>query len=243
MSTVATSPAQTPGPGRGLPRWAWEVIVLLVVIAVAAVAVAVVAVQGKDASSNAAPPVSTTPPATSPAASTPAPTPSTSMPAEAADGCLGGATELNQAVLAAQQKARLDPVGAASFTATLVRWAMDAPAPPFQAQTAKQILTADASSKARHFLSGTIKDLKGSTSTIDINGGRYYVEAFDGTSAIVSYLVIGHSTLNGAVLSDVELGGSVHLKSINGLWRFQDMTGDRSLEDLHRIGTPYSGGC
>jgi hypothetical protein len=227
-----------------MPGWAWVIIVLLVVIAVAAVVVAVAAVRG-DGSDTAAPapaPVTSAPATNSPSA-TPS-SPASSSPADPpADGCLGGATNLNQAVLAAQKAAPLTQSGAAAFTATLVRWSSDTPAPRFQKRTAEQILTSDATSAAGKHLSSTIKDLKGSTLTIDFSTGKYYVEVFTGTSAVVSYLTVGHVTLDGAAAGDVNLAATIHLKAINGVWRWQDDRNERSIADLQRIGIAYSGGC
>ncbi|MEO8224065.1 MAG: hypothetical protein ABI661_04615 [Gammaproteobacteria bacterium] len=161
----------------------------------------------------------------------------------AADGCLGGSGELDRAVLDAQKAAPLTEAGAAAFTATLMRWTYVGPPPPFQQVTAKQVLTKDASSYAHRTLSSS-HDLKGTTGGFDFTDGRYYVEAFDGTSAIVSWSATGHATeATGTVPEDGLVGGSVHLKAVNGTWHYADQTLERPLLDIERIGTKYAAGC
>lgn len=237
-STLQTAPPGA-GPRRGLPRWAWVLIGLLTVIAIVAAAIAVFASRGRQVivlpPEPAATAVSASPSATSsPTASAPAVT--------IADGCLGGPTELDRAVLTAQRDAPLTTVGAASFTATLMRWVYAAPPPPYQKVTARQVFTDDVTAAARRSLTSS-KDLGGSAGTLDFTNGRYYVESFTGTSAIVSWLGGASPTLNGVPQGSVDLGGTVHLRSVNGAWRYADLTSERSVEDLQRIGTPYSGGC
>ena len=178
-TTIQTSPPDS-GPRRGLPRWAWVLVALLAAVALVAVAVAVFAVRGRTVVHSAAPP--------SPAASvSPSSSASPAATATLADGCLGGVAELDRAVLTAQRQAPLTPAGAASFTATVIRWAFAGPPPPYQQVTARQVLTDNAGSAARRSLTGT-KDLGSSTEAIDFTNGKYYVESFDGDSAIVSYL-------------------------------------------------------
>lgn len=235
MSTSATKTAR-----RGLPTWAWVLIVLLVSVTAAAVAVAVFAARGGAVLANPSP--DPAPAATAAPATTASGTASTSPSDLPADGCVGGVSDLDRAVLTAQRQAPLTGAGAAAFTATLMRWAYSAPAAPFQKVTARQVLTADASRAARKSLSSTT-DPEGSTLTVDFANGRYYVEAFDGTSAIVSWAATGHVTTSATPQGDALIGGSVHLKSINGVWRYEDQTLERQLDDLQRIGTPYSGGC
>jgi len=231
-TTIQTSPPDS-GPRRGLPRWAWVLVALLAAVALVAVAVAVFAVRGRTVVHPAVPP--------SPAAST-SPSSSASPAATLADGCLGGVAELDRAVLTAQRQAPLTPAGAASFTATVIRWAFAGPPPPYQQVTAKQVLTDNASSAARRSLSST-KDLAGSTGGVDFTDGKYYVESFDGDSAIVSYVGGANPTLNGVPQGAVLLSGAVHLEAVNGTWHYRDLTSERSIEDLQRIGVPYSGGC
>jgi len=241
--TTPNAPASPPGPAprRGLPRWAWVLIALLAAIALVAVAVAVFGRRGQTIVLPPAPAPSQSAVSAMPTPEPSSPTPS-AAPATLADGCLGGVLELDGAVLAAQRQAPLTPAGAASFTATLVRWAFAAPAPAYQATTAKQIMTADATGAAQRSLSSS-KDLGGSTGMIDFSAGKYYVESFTGDGAIVSYLAGSSPYVNGAPQGSVILGGSVRLKAVNGTWHYQDLTGKRSIEDLQRIGVPYSGGC
>ena len=233
-TTIQTSPPDS-GPQRGLPRWAWVLVALLAAVALVAVAVAVFAVRGRTVAHPASPP--------SPAASaSPSSSASQAATATLADGCLGGVAELDRAVLAAQRQAPLTPAGAASFTATVIRWAFAGPPPPYQQVTARQVLTDNASPAARRSLSST-KDLAGSTGGVDFTDGKYYVESFDGDSAIVSYVGGANPTLNGVPQGAVLLGGAAHLEAVNGTWHYKDLTSERSIEDLQRIGIPYSGGC
>ncbi len=243
LMTTPKVPASPPGPAprRGLPRWAWVLIALLAAIALVAVAVAVFGRRGQTI---------VLPPAPAPSQSAisamPTPEPSSlassAAPVTLADGCLGGVLELDGAVLAAQRQAPLTPAGAASFTATLVRWAFAAPAPAYQAATAEQIMTANATGAAVRSLSSS-KDLANSADALDFSAGKYYVESFTGDSAIVSYLAGGTGTLNGAPVDPGVVGGTVYLKAVNGTWHYQDRTAQRSIEDLQRMGVPYSGGC
>lgn len=237
MSTSLQSGTSDSGPRRGLPRWAWVLIGLLTVIAIVAVAIAVFAARGRQ--------VVVLPPEPTPSASA-SPTPSPSPPAATpvvtlADGCLGGATELDRAVLTAQRDAPLTAAGAAAFAATFLRWATATPAPPFQDVTAEQVLTDGATSAARA-LSGT-RDPAGSTFTTSFAEGEYYIEAFDETRAIVSLLGTASGTSQGVPQGEALVAGTITLDAVNGTWRLQDLSEGRSLADLQRIGTPYSGGC
>lgn len=239
MSSTVQASKPDSGPRRGLPRWAWVLIGLLTVIAIVSAAIAVFASRGRQVI--VLPPEPTTPSAS--AAATPSPAASTSAaPVTLADGCLGGATDLDRAVLTAQRDAPLTPAGAASFTATLVRWVYAAPPPPYQEVTAEQVLAGDATTAVRQSLSGS-KDLRGSTVSIDFADGRYYVESFDGRSAIVSYVASAASTQGGVPLDRAIIGGAAHLESLNGTWRYRDRSAERTIEDIQRVGTPYSGGC
>lgn len=158
-----------------------------------------------------------------------------------ADGCLGGPTGLDQAVLTAQRQAPLTETGAAAFAATVLRWATATPAPPSQDVTAEQILAEDATTAARN-LSGT-KDPQGYTGSVSFSDGEYYVEVFDGTSAIVSVIGRVTGTRNGAPLGEAFVYPAIRLTAQNGSWRFQDISEERTLANLQRIGTPYAGGC
>lgn len=240
MSTSLQSASPDLGPRRGLPRWAWFLIGLLTVIAVVAAAIAVFAVRGRQVV--VLPPEPTAPAASSSASPTASPSSSPAPALTIADGCLGGVTQLDRAVLSAQRDASLTPVGAASFTATLIRWALAAPPPPYQDETAREVFADGATPAARRSLSSS-KDLGTSTGAVDFSTGRYYVEAFDGRSAIVSYVASANGTLNGAPLEQAIIGGAVHLQAVNGTWHYVDLTSERSIEDLQRIATPYSGGC
>lgn len=238
MSTTAPTSAPSPDPHRGAPRWAWALIAFLAAVALVAVTVTVFALRGDEDRATPPPAGVTQAPSTTASAS-----PSATGTAETvADGCLGGASELDQAVVTAQEQAPLTPAGAAAFTATLMRWAFASPPPPFQARTAKRILAKDATNAARDSLSGT-ENGEGTTVTLDFSDGRYYVEASTPTTAIVSFRATGHTTIEGAPQPAVLLGGSVHLRAVNGLWRYRDLTDERSLEDLERVGVPYPGGC
>lgn len=245
---ASTAPTSPPKPRAGLPRWAWALIALLVVVTVISVTVAVFASSGREVIVLPPPNTGTpTAPATAPISppASPSATAGSSSP-PVADGCLGGATNLDQAVLAAQQQADLTPAGAAGFTATLVRWALSGPPSPYQRVTADKILTRDATSAARNALSSTKTTSPGadnSTASIVFTDGRYYIEAADTSTAIISWVATARGTLSGSPLAPATIAGTIHLKSINGVWRLQDLTYDRSIEDISNIGTPYAGGC
>jgi hypothetical protein len=248
-STGRTSPTSSAAlpPRPGLPGWAIAVIALLTVIAVAAVVIAVIAVARDDTPASGPTPASSAPAVT--ASGSPSSGPAGSSPSSAvstgpalADGCLGGPTELDQAVMTAQKQSALTRTGAATFVASLARWAFAGPPPPFQKDTAKQILAPDATAAAKHWLSSS-RDLKGSTGTLDFTDGKYYVEAFAPTSAVVSYVGTGHVADNGVAQPDVRLAATVHLRSVNGVWRLADKTNERAVDDVQRIGTAYTGGC
>jgi hypothetical protein len=236
MVTTVHPPPPGTTPRRRLPRWVWALLALLTVITVVAVAVAVSATREQEVASSGDPdgPVTVAPSASPPA---------TVLPASAADGCLGGATDLDRAVLTAQQQAPLTPEGAAAFTATLVRWASAVPAPPYQQVTAQQVFSVDATSAAQRFLSSTATVPEASTGRVDFRDGRYYVEAFDGDTAIVSYAAGAEATQNGAPAGTGYLSGAVTLEAQNGTWHFRDLSAARTLEDVQRIGTLYAGGC
>ncbi|NNH22868.1 hypothetical protein [Pseudokineococcus marinus] len=242
MSATARTADRAPGSHSSVPRWAWVVMVLLLLVAVVAVTVAVFAPRGQQslgaAPEEGAPPAA--PVAPTPSAS-PSPSPGQTEAPEQASGCLGGPAELDAAVLAAQEQAPLTAEGAASFAATVFRWATGSPAAPFQADTAEQVLSSDATDAAQA-ISGT-QDAAGTTSSTSFADGRYYVESYDGTSAIVSVLGTGSGTVNGAAVAEAQVWGSLRLEAVNGTWRLQDVTDGRSVEDLERIGTPYVGGC
>ena len=240
MSTSLQSATPDSGSRGGLPRWAWVLIGLLTVIAIVAAAIAVFAARGRQVI--VLPPAPAAPAASSSASPTTSPSGSPGPAVTIADGCLGGATQLDRAVLSAQREAPLTSVGAATFTATLVRWALAAPPPPYQEVTAREVFADGATPAVRRSLSSS-KELGTSTGAVDFSTGRYYVEAFDGRSAIVSYVASANGTLNGAPLEEAIIGGAVHLQAVNGTWHYADLTSERSIEDLQRIGTPYSAGC
>ena len=231
------------GQPPSVPRWVWEVIAVLVIIAVAAIVVAVVASRGND-SATGSPPLPSPPPATTAttATGTTAPATSTSAAPTVADGCVGGPTELDQAVLTAQKQSPLTQVGAASFAASLARWAFAAPPPPFQQRTARQILAPKATAAAKNWLSSA-RDLKGSTGTIDFATGKYYIEAFEGRTAVVSIVAAAHVADKGTPQPEVRVATSLYLRAVNGGWRLENKSDQRSIPDLDRIGVAYTDGC
>lgn len=237
MPASAASTAGKPPRGRRRGR----VVAGAGVIAIAAVAVTV-ALSGQGSSPDPDP--------------SPAPTAYSgpvSLPF-VADGCLGGAgpeagalgnPDLSQVVLAAQKAAPLTEKGAAEFTAALYRWGAESPLPPAKAATTRQILAPDATAAARKYLAAPA--LKGTTSRADFNDGRYHVDSFDpgsagvGARAVVSWMAALHAT--GTDSPDATIFGAAHLVAVSGVWRFQDQSVGRPLEELQRTGTPYAGGC
>ncbi len=232
----SSSPAPMNRPG--LPRWGWVLVIGLVAALVVAVATAITASRNTAETTIILPPAASTPGASPSSSASGTPSAASKM----ADGCLGGREQLDRSVLLAQAEAPLDELGAAAFTATLVRWAMNGPPPPFQKITAKKILTEDATSAARNFLSSS-KDLEGSGGVISFARGKYYIEIIDSGSATVSFLATSNLTLNGIPQGEVYLAGAIQLESINGTWHFQNFSTPRSTSDMRNIGIDYAGGC
>jgi hypothetical protein len=213
-------------------------IVALVAITLVAIAVAVSATRGREVINGQA---SVTTIAAAPS-STSSPTTTTTIDANTlAQGCLGGSADLDQSVLAAQDQAPLTREGAAAFAATVIRWAMTAPPPAFQAFTAQRVLTPGANESARRLLTSGI-DLQGTKTTVSFNKGRYLVESYQPTEAVVSYLAEA-TAQQGTGQGKADISGSVHLVAVNGQWRFDALTGERPLEEIQRLGTPYKWGC
>lgn len=242
MSTTPTQDTPPPAPGarrrqvrRGLPRWLYAVMAAGVVLAVALVVVAVFAGRGHDtASPQAAPAV---PPAGA------APAAGNGPGGITAEGCLGGAgPDLDFAILVAQRNAPQSAAGAAAFTATLMRWTVQTPAPTYQQDTARKILTSDATAAAKESLSSTV-DRQGWTASASSTAGSFYVESITGTDAAVSYRLGLTDARNGVAADPAVLAGTVHLKWVHSTWQYYDRTTDRSLADMERLGTPYAGGC
>ncbi|GAB7190761.1 hypothetical protein NUM3379_14680 [Kineococcus sp. NUM-3379] len=228
------------GVPRGAPWWAWVLVALLAAGAAAALTAALLVHRDRDG----APAPLRALPAVAPAlAQVPGGTAAAAAPAAgapAADGCLGGPSDLDAAVVAAQ-RAPLTDAGAASFAATLLRWATATPAPPQQAATAAAVLTADATAAARN-LSGT-HDPERTTLTTSLADGRWYVESSRPGEAVVSVLARASGTREGEPQGEAWLAGSLVLSSADGVWRLRDITGARSVDDLLDVGTPYAGGC
>lgn len=230
--------SMTTAPARGrLPRWALALIVLLVVVTALAVAVATFAVRGKAVLDP-------------PAASLPSPTHSEGAgspitpPDAAADGCLGGATDLDAAVIAAQEQAPLTPQGAAEFTAALVRWAGALPPSRAQKSLGRRLLTTDSTRLAGQALNSAERTWPaGRTARLDFTQGRYYVEDFKGTEAAVTYFAGLLGTSNGQRLPDAEVAGTLHLRAVAGHWRLFDISFTRTIVDAKTLGSPYMGGC
>jgi hypothetical protein len=227
-TTQTQDPPPTRQPRRGPPRWAWVLIATVVVLALVVVAVLVYADRGR----------ATLAPQAQPAPMAPGNGPGGTL----ADGCLGGRTDLDQAMLTAQKQAPLTAAGAAAYAATLMRWSIETPAPAHQKATAQQILSTDATPAALHSLSSSV-DPQGWTSTVSSAAGSFYIESFDGHAAAVSVRVGLTGTQNGVAAEPANLGGTMYLESVGGLWRYRDHAYGRSLEDMDRLGTPYAGGC
>lgn len=225
-ATMPTTPPATPpspSPRAGLPPWAWVLIAALAAIAIVAVTIAVTGRDNGDDNTAAPPPAST---------------------GQAADGCLGGTGDLDQALLTAQREAPLTAEGAAAFTAALIRWTVAAPLPANKATTARQILTQDASADARRSASVFDPgDIQGVVGRADFADGRYYVESFDERTAIVSWVAAVDGTKDGEDFAEATIGGAAHLEAVDGVWRFQDQSLARPLTEVRRLGIRYAGGC
>lgn len=238
MSTMSTTPPATPAPpepGRphaGVPRWAWALIAVLALIAVVATTVAITGRSDGDES----------------AADGPGLSPVASPSAQRAIGCLGGpgdslarGLDLDRAMLDAQLDAPLTAEGAAAFTATLYRWASALPPPADKASTARKILADDATRAARD-LAGVV-DPENFVVRPDLSDGQYYIESFDGKTAVVSWTGSHVATKGSQELGEAVRWGTTHLVAVDGVWRFQDQSVARSLEEIQRLGTRYNGGC
>ena len=219
-----------------VPRWAWALMAVLLIIAVIAGIVAVLVLRGGPTQRAQPGPTAEAPTPLAPTA-----TETSVAPSARADGCLGGPTDLDQAVITAQEQAPLTEDGAAAFAATVIRWAMIVPAPPAQAQTADRVLLRNATASARN-LSGAQDpgDATLKPSTVD---ARYYVESYEPTRAVVSVTTQITGTRAGVQQGQADVSGSLTLVAVGGQWRLQDITDGRSVEDLQRVGTVYAGGC
>jgi hypothetical protein len=222
-----TTTTDTGTKNKRLPRWAIALIALLALTAVVAVTVAIEATRNTKTNATPTPTTTRLPPAGD----------SASFPG--ANGCLGGTSDLDNAVLEAQRTAPLTEVGAAEFAATMYRWAATYPAPSQQALTANTILAPGATDAARHLLTASLPP-QGDALSLSFAESRYHVEVFDGTSAVVS--LIATATINPGSQTGL-LGGSIHLQAINGSWRFLNIDAARQIDSLLQIGTPYVGGC
>ena len=231
----------TPAAPRGgsLPRWVWAVIVLLVVVTALAVTVATFAVRGRDVLN---PPAATTLPA--PTHSEGAGTTSPQQQDLVAVGCLGGAANLDAAVLDAQARAPRTPAGAAAFAATLVRWAGQLPPSRYQRTIAARLLTDDATKMAVEALGSAERTWPaGKTARFDFASGRYYVEEFRGNEAVITYWATVHGVENAQILPDASVSSTLHFRLSGNAWRLFDVTSTRSLAESSSIGTAYIGGC
>lgn len=233
----------TTGPGRrgrsGRGRSVLVTVLVAVVVALVAVTatVLIMAPRGREAvEASSSSPSSETSTGTAPPAS---PTPSTSQ--VTADGCLGGAIELNRAIVSAQEQAPLTAEGAAAFTATLLRWTSASPAPAYKADTATQVLAQDATTLVQDWVAAQAPT--NVTTAADLSSGRFYIESYSPTRVVVSYLVTGTGTQDGVAISPLTLSGAVTLVAQNGTWHLQDLTSERAVEDLETVSSPYTGGC
>jgi hypothetical protein len=233
----------TPGQGRrdrgGRGRSVLVTVLVAVVVALVAVTatVLIMAPRGREAVE-----ASTETPSSSAASAEPtglSPSPSTSQ--VTADGCLGGAVELNRAVVSAQEQAPLTQEGAAAFTATLLRWTNASPAPAYKADTANQILAQDATTLVRDYVAAV--NPSSVTTAADFSTGRFYVESYTPTRAVVSFLATATGTSNGSAYASATISGAVVLVAQNGTWHFQDLTSERTVSDLSAVSSPYTGGC
>lgn len=170
------------------------------------------------------------------------PTPTESTSTGVANGCLGGAADLDDAVLAAQQEAPLTEVGAAEFAATYLRWAGVLPPTADHQATAQQLWSADATTEVTSIFDDSA-EFEGWLSRPNMLEGRYYVEEFSAERAVVSVLFSLTGTRDGQPLDAAEAVGALTLVATDGQWRVQDFGGSRSINDLKSLGTPYAGGC
>lgn len=168
------------------------------------------------------------------------PAPGGAAPASV-DGCLGGPVDVDRAVVSAQERAALDEAGAAGFAATVLRWALSTPASASKPETAERVLAPGATEAARSL--GEVREQEGTTTAVDFTQGRYYLEAFDGTTAVVSVVARGTGTYEGAPYDPAVLYPTITLVAEDGVWRVQDYGGDRSLDELQGLSAPYTGGC
>jgi hypothetical protein len=167
------------------------------------------------------------------------------------NGCLGGKpgigpdgtyVDLDQIVLAAQKQAPLTPTGAAEFTATLTRWYGTVPEPAGFAQTLPQVLAPGTNSLSQKLLKPV--DSKWSSGRYDFSTGGFYVESFDPTHAVVSWVANGYGTANGKDIPPVIFANAAHLVAVGGVWKLTDIAPvHAAVEELQRIATPYDGGC
>ncbi|WP_380162763.1 hypothetical protein [Kineococcus sp. R86509] len=213
------------------------VAVIVALVAVTAT-VLIMAPRGREAV-EASPEVSSSsaPATTDPSAASPSP----SVSQVTADGCLGGAVELNRAIVSAQEQAPLTAEGAAAFTATLLRWTSASPAPAYKADTATQVLAQDATTLVQDWVASQAP--ANVTTAADLSSGRFYIESYSPTRAVVSYIAAATGTQDGVELVPATISGAVTLVAQNGTWHLQNLTSERDVSDLQAVSSPYTGGC
>lgn len=234
----ATSPQGGRG-GRGRSILVTALVAVIVALVAVSATVLIMAPRGRQAVDALPSTPPSTPVATPSATATASPSPATAQ--ITADGCLGGAIELNRAVISAQEQAPLTSKGAAAFTATLLRWTSAAPAPAYKADAASQILSTDASPIARDQVA--IQTPANQTSAADFTTGRFYVESYTPNRAVVSFVGRFQGTQDGTAVTPATISGAVTLNAQNGTWHFQDLTSQREVSDLLAVSSPYTGGC
>lgn len=170
----------------------------------------------------------------------------TESPAQRADGCLGG-SDPETAVIEAQD-APHTPAGAAAFTATYLRWAIETNGT--SDDVAAQVLTATAlqAPKEQTFRGSTFDDPMRAQpenyEVLDVQENRVKVESdltfWNDTT--------GESSSTLAVLDVVLVDGEWHLERADEdlirKWAEAGPSGVRAEKDrLKAEGTPYDGSC
>jgi hypothetical protein len=164
-------------------------------------------------------------------------------------GCLGGPERNSAMLLTASDDAPFDKVGAVDFAAAFVRWVQRYPYPSAdeaaevqRAALASESFTSDLAQYLadKPDLSGGIV-APGENYYMNTVPGVWYVESFEGESAVVS---IGSGfVIDGALSSNLRSSITVSLTWDGERWRVTDADGMRTPAELYQIGTNFKEGC
>ncbi len=233
-------------PRRRRRVLAWTAVVVTALVA----AVAVYWALARSGAAPAPPPVTAqaTPPPSTPATGEPTATGA----ARTANGCLGG-PDPYQAVLAAQQGATPDQVGAAEFALTFARWTVTYPVDPNAEAVLAQVAAPGYQPVARQGLDqyATTLSQAGDTAAGTTPGAanQYRIQSTnqDQTSMTLDLIVYRQSTTATGQVDAVQGFTTLLLDLVDGHWRIHGSlparSGDPFAPDAGAPWIPYVGTC